>query len=572
MNQFKVLSALMLFGAGLIGFQACTDLDPKERDSVIVSGTGGGTPASATDLLASAYKDLSAYAAQDHIYALTEHATDEMMGPTRGTDWGDNGIWRTLHAHTWDASHGFVISSWNQLNSRVYKCTQILASNPSPAEEAQAKFLRAFNMWHIMDLYGQVPFRNTTDGVDVNPRVYTRSEAFDLVEKDLTEAISSGNLPVIGPTADNYTASRAAANALLARLYLNKATYKGTSFDNADMDKVIAACDAVTGDGFTPEADYFANFQSGAAKEIILTSQEGSGQNRVHMTLHYDNKPSGWNGFVVLSDFYNKFDASDPRRGRDGAKDGSVASGLGYGFLIGQQYNDSGVEIKNSRAGGTPLAFTTDCRLSGASTEKGIRCLKYHPYGPDYDHLSYPKYILLRYGDVVTMKAEALLRKGDVAGATTVVDNLRLARGGADCPFRARRDARKAARPRMYWEGRRRRRPCFAMAPLRQIRRHVAGEDGHRCFPRSLPDTAAGPRLKSEPAAEPRLQLIFKYQSHPCRPLPIAGGGLFCFWNPPSRNRQPQISNQITFASALRETGNLPKTARNRSLPTKFAA
>jgi hypothetical protein len=39
--------------------------------------------------------------------------TDELMGPTRGTDWDDFGTWRKLHLHTWDASHNQINDTWN---------------------------------------------------------------------------------------------------------------------------------------------------------------------------------------------------------------------------------------------------------------------------------------------------------------------------------------------------------------------------------------------------------------------------------------------------------------------------
>lgn len=451
----------ILFGAiGMIGFQGCTDLTVEERDSVVFDFKGGGSNLDADATLATAYKDLSAFCDQAGVYALYEHPTDELMGPTRGTDWGDNGIWRSLHAHTWDATHGFVTSAWNDLNRRVYRCNEILASNPSASTAAQAKFLRAFNMWHVMDLYGQVPFRNVTDAFDSNPKVMNRAEAYAFIEKDLLEARDV--LSAIGPTAANTTASRAAANAMLARLYLNAAVYKASNpegpytHDNGDLDKCIAACDAVTADGFTPEADYFANFQSGADNEIILTSLEGSGQNRIHMTLHYDHKPSGWNGFTTLSDFYNKFDANDPRRGKPAAKDGTPFSGLGYGFLEGLQYDDAGNKIKNTR-NGLDLAYTPDVTLSGAATDKGIRCLKYHPFGTSNTDAQYPKYILLRYGDVLTMKAEAHMRKGDNAGALGVLNGLRTARGVPSMITTLDEQAMLDERGReMYWEGVRR--------------------------------------------------------------------------------------------------------------------
>jgi hypothetical protein len=32
---------------------------------------------------------------------MDEMSTDAMVGPTRGGDWDDAGVWRQLHAYTW---------------------------------------------------------------------------------------------------------------------------------------------------------------------------------------------------------------------------------------------------------------------------------------------------------------------------------------------------------------------------------------------------------------------------------------------------------------------------------------
>ena len=39
-------------------------------------------------------------------------------------------------------------------------------------------------MWHVLDYWGQVPFREVTEGADVDPRVLSSSEAYDFVLKD----------------------------------------------------------------------------------------------------------------------------------------------------------------------------------------------------------------------------------------------------------------------------------------------------------------------------------------------------------------------------------------------------
>ncbi|WP_229244199.1 RagB/SusD family nutrient uptake outer membrane protein [Emticicia sp. CRIBPO] len=443
---YKVLGV----GLGLVSFTACTDLINDEKDSVVrESESGGFTPGNPTELLASAYVDLGAYTDQNNIYALGAHTSAEMIPPTRGVDWGDNGVWRTLDAHTWDAGHPAVRDTWNQLNQRAYKLTEILASNPTPAQAAQAKFLRAFHMFHVMDYYGQVPFREVTQGVDDLPKVLTRSEAFDFIVKDLEEA-----LPVLanaGPAPQNGVANKAAANFLLAKLYLNKGVYKAAkpegpyTFDKADMDKVIGYANAVAASGYALESDYFTNFSTTASKEIIFVSLEATPQNRWFMTLHYNQNPSGWNGFATLADFYDTFEKGDSRIGMPAKGNGKEFSGIGHGFLIGQQIDDQGKNIIDTRSL-KPLSFTRDVPLAGAATEKGIRVIKYHPSTAG-------KYILMRYAELYLMKAEAMLRGGDNAGALKMINDLRTLRKASALASLTQDNLFAEIGRELYWEG-----------------------------------------------------------------------------------------------------------------------
>jgi len=455
--HFNKISKIFLTGTlGLFLFSACTDLVSTEKDSIVLTDAGGafvaGDPGA---LLVSSYKDLDFFINQDRVYCLYDHTSDEMIPPTRGVDWGDNGVWRTLHQHTWDATHAYVLATWNGLNQRSFKCNQILASNPSAAQAAEAKFLRAFYMFHVMDLYGQVPFRGVSDGVDVNPKVYSRSEAFDFIVADLEAALPG--LANTGPAADNSGATQAAANALLARLYLNKAVYKSArpegpyTFDPADMNKVIGYCNAVMAAGYSLETEYFTNFGTSATKEIIFTSLQGTPESRFRMTLHYDQNPGGWNGFTTLADFYSKFEAQDQRIGNYPTPNGSTFSGVGRGFLIGQQYKDDGSILINGR-NKLPLIYTPDVKIAGATTFEGIRVVKYHPS-------NFGKYILLRYADVYLMKAEAIMR-GGVSGAETalgLVNTLRGVRGASQLSAALTEPIMLDERGReLYWEGIRR--------------------------------------------------------------------------------------------------------------------
>jgi hypothetical protein len=147
--------------------------------------------------------------------------------------------------------------------------------------------------------------------------------------------------------------------------------------------------------------------------------------------LHYNQTPGGWNGFTTLADFYNSFEASDMRRGAE-LPTLKAETGLTAGLLYGQQYNKDGVALKDRQ--GNPLSFTLESPIivSGANLEiSGVRVIKFIP---DMTNESVPgnDFPFFRYADILLTKAEALMRKGDNAGALTIVNDLRTVRGASN--------------------------------------------------------------------------------------------------------------------------------------------
>lgn len=444
MKTYKlVIAALVMI------VTACTDLVPNDTSSLVRTSGQGFEPGNPTALLESAYKDLGVYNEAVNIYAMGVHPTTELIPPTRGTDWGDNGIWRAMDKHTWDTFHPFIRDAWNLLNERVFKATEIIASKPTPEQKAEAKFLRAFNMFNVMDFYGQVPFREVTQGVEDLPKVMTRSAAFDYIVQDLTEALP--DLSMARPSPNNGKASKTAANFLLAKLYLNKAVYKSATpegpytFDKADMDKVITCVDAITADGYQLDADYFKVFSNTSNAETIFVSNEGTAQNRWMMALHYNQNPKGWNGFAAPANFYDKFKDGDMRKGKKGKSDGSEFSGIGLGFLLGQQYDDNKKEVIDGRSQ-KPLVFSRDVPLTGANTSQGIRVIKYHPANAG-------KYLFMRYGEAVLMKAEAQFRNGNEEQARATVNDLRAKRKAKALTTLTNDELFDEIGRELYWEG-----------------------------------------------------------------------------------------------------------------------
>ncbi|MCZ4245158.1 RagB/SusD family nutrient uptake outer membrane protein [Pedobacter punctiformis] len=442
-----------------LSFSGCTKLKEDLHGQI---GTGDVDP---TKLLGGSYAAMAGpYQAPWNWFALQEVTSDEVIVPTRAGDWDDNGKWRTLHLHTWDATHSTVADVFSGLNSISYLTTNLLQFNPSPQQAAEARFLRAYAEFSILDGWNQVPYREPGESV-VNPsRVRTAQEEINYLIAELTTIIP--NLP--SGTAN--IANKNAAKTLLMKIYLNKGAFLNRTtptFDAADMAKVISLADEIAGSGYTLTSNYFDNFAPTndiLSSENIFTAKNLSGQSGSDLdgmwkcTLHYNQSPSGYNGFSTLSDFYNKFEATDLRRG--GTYTGQTnVSGLKVGLLVGQQYDQNGIALKDRK--GNALIF--DPKVSIMETDPnhlevaGIRVVK---YPVDYPNVDSKKpnndWVYFRFSDVLLMKAEALLRTSQAGPALIIVNALR-AKRGASAFLTLTLDNLLDERGReLYWEGQRR--------------------------------------------------------------------------------------------------------------------
>ena len=430
---------------------SCTKLDEElngqlTEDEFTALGGGGGTPDVAA-LLRSAYVQLyGPYSNQDQVFALQQHSTDETLGPTRGGDWDDGGTWRVLHSHLWDADHPYNANSFREILRVSFTTTDLLRFNPGAQIAAEARFLRAFVNFVVLDLWDQVPYRENTNDPNEVPKVRKGIEALDYIISELNAALP--NLPDTGPA---FQATKNAARVLLMKCYLNKGAFKNRAaptFDVADMNSVITLADQIIAQNrYSLTTSYFDNFapnNNTLSTELIFTlgnrdpaaANSGLNGNGVmhiyHSSLHY-NSPvengGGWNGFTTLSDFYDKFSATDRRRENDYPGVTNV-KGIKVGFLVGQQFGPGGVALKDRK--GNPLNFTRTVKILETDPinieSSGIRVVKYVPdYGAQFPTSN--DWVFFRYADVLMMRAEALLRANRAAEAVAPVALVR-ARAG----------------------------------------------------------------------------------------------------------------------------------------------
>lgn len=524
----------------VIGLSSCTNLEIEETDSFIDDGFQGlaNTESAVTGL----YGQVSGHLGdQANIYALREVTTDALLIPTRGADWGDNGRWRKLHQHEWGLEEGDIITPFDNWNARQLDASQILdsRSSASASEAADASFIRAYAMWSILDLYGQVPFRDTQLPSISIPEVMTGAAAVDFILADLDAAIQG--LPTVAAGSGDALnrGSKAAARFLKAKVLLNRHIYDnqltggGGSPSSTDMAEVISLVDAITADGFALQAGYFDIFKQSADNETIWWTESGVG-NRIFNGLHYNSTSlggGGWNGFSTLAEYFDLFegdpdnnraeldltalDGQEERRGgvpnaglpftnRDDTEDEDgfeSGSNVGFGFLLGQQYDLNGTALEDRQ--GTPLQFSRQF-VDGSGTpnlinnneQTGIRVIKYNPrFGAFTSHS-----VQFRYSDAHLMKAEATLRSG--GNPTSLVNELRAIRGVA--PFATVNEAElldERARE-LFVEGWRRNDMIRFGQYLRDWEFKVTseiGNDTRSLFPIPLPQILANPNLVQNP-------------------------------------------------------------------------
>lgn len=469
MLPYKKIFAVAIPLLGMI--VGCTKLDQSLKSSLTATQAANALGANGTQLLLNAaYVDLAGpFNGQDQVFSLEENSTDESLVPTRGGDWDDNGVWRVIHNHTWNADHQQVLNVFNNLNKLNFDATNVLSFTPTASQAAQARFLRAYALYYLLDLYGQYPIRNPGDNLLNAPTVLSGAAAVNFIISELTAALP--NLPASTGGTGASTATQDAAKVLLMHVYLQRGAFlnrAAPTFASSDLDSVIYYGNQIINSGlYSYSSEYFDNFKAtnGNSPELIFGYPNTSGNPvnnsgidaRWMMTLHYNSYTAqapnaGWNGFSTMSDFYNTFGVNaggvvpttysmadsvlDSRIGLRKNPNVTPYSGIRPGMLVGQQYDQNGNPLQDRK--GNPLAFTptiaSNMIETGSNLEvTGIRVVKYvpdftDPTGKYYSSNSGNWLVLMRYPDVVLMVAEAYLRKNQTSQALNLVNQLRAAR------------------------------------------------------------------------------------------------------------------------------------------------
>lgn len=449
---------------------SCTKLNEEILDESSV--TGLTDKQIAEGIIAPAYAKLPEIFQHTNYFALQEISTDEAILPYRGgTDWGDNGIYISLHKHETTSTDPNVRNTWNSILQGLSRCItaiNTLPDNKDPNAKvflAEARGMRAYYSMLTLDLFGLVFVK---DDLSATSKIIRGDEAVEYIKSELL---------AIEPVVDNTTGpgrlTKAGVWGLLARLYLNAAVYRDRyaatfNFKKEDMDKVVEYCDKIISSGqYALSPEYFSLFDDAnhTNKELIFVVDQRAdlnGHNRMaYFSLSGDQFPlpaypgaNGTDGPGITPDFYRSWvnayapvdpAAADPRFYKqnlsiysnpgDSCVDASRFN-INRGILRGQQYGlirKNGVFLKcadgKMKVGklfndtrnkpDLPVNFTEqiDFSVAGSNYNTGYRVEKYEFSKTSVSGRNFGEHdiVILRLADIYLMRAEAKLRRGDAA-------------------------------------------------------------------------------------------------------------------------------------------------------------
>nr|WP_278022802.1 RagB/SusD family nutrient uptake outer membrane protein [Flavobacterium ginsengisoli] len=354
---------------------------------------------------------------------------------------------------------------------------------------AEAKVLRAFFYYLLMDDYGNIPFytdNNTT--VDKIPQV-SRKEVYDFIVKELTENVEL----LSGTKGGNYYGrfNKWAAYTLLAKVYLNAEVYTG----QAKWAECLVACQKVSEGNFNlhPASNNASSPLGNTYYELfgdvlpddetilsIYTTVDVVSRNIFTVRSLYGPHCqalfgySGWNGTIVPKDFYLKYTDNDIRKKQ---------------FLIGEQ------------PGGTN--YTLDISSldnPGAGAQEGVRNVKFYPATPRNGGGASNDFPIYRYADVLLMMAECNVRLNNPAAAKPSIDAVRQRAGlGALDNVPTLTDIYNERGLELNWEGHRRQDMIRFGTFLSAKQFMESSEEYRKIYPIPTSALNANPSLKQNP-------------------------------------------------------------------------
>lgn len=351
--------------------------------------------------------------------------------------WGDIGI-NDFNTLAWNSTNVFVKGLYYRLYYQINLANEYLRETTDDklasrgADESvksdvrifreDARFMRALAYYYLLDMFRNVPFvtEESTVGKNSAPQIMAK-DLFAYVEKELTECQDGLLDPFVGYDSKNYgRVTKAAAWALLSRLYLNAETYIGEK----KYTESLTYSNKVLGVGYELESKY----------EDIFKADNGKSKEMIFPIRYEGVETQTWGGmtFLLCSTVPS---ALQGNINAQGAWQGNRARVSLQGTFTKQSNNN-----KDSRYTMLYPDLADNINIVDPSNYKnGIPVVKFSNVNKDGSlppsNVVYTDFPLFRLGEIYLNYAEAVLRGGtggSLSTALTYVNDLRKRAYGND--------------------------------------------------------------------------------------------------------------------------------------------
>ena len=360
------------------------------------------------------------------------------------TDWIFNDIWTRFYKYLSRVNRSLdVLATADQSNSVIQQRT------------AEMQFLRAYGHFQLKRLFKKIPFVNKLnmteeDYKNLTNTEYSNDEAWQQIANDLKFAVE--NLPMT--QTEKGRPSKASAAALLAKVYLYKAyrqddpkSNKISEINKADLDSVVKYTNLKEYyGGYALETDMHNNFrpeeQFENGVESVWAIQYSKNDGTDWGNLNYSNR------LIVpcIPDVHNS--GCDFYKPSNTLVDAYITTVEGYpansrGYEIGSSMTVDPRLFITVGVPGTPYMFNSDFMIDKTDTwsraGKGVygwnvslkqnvdpALVGKYLFNVDNQWASSMNRIVIRYADVLLMRAEALAQLGGRdAEAVALVNQVR---------------------------------------------------------------------------------------------------------------------------------------------------
>lgn len=442
--KFIIPAALVLMLGGVTSCVNDLDTVPLDKDELVSDVVFGNTQAAYDQSLAKIYAGMaiggnSGGDSEQDVAGIDGGSQasflrvlwnmQELSSDIAHCAWNDPGIPEFNHI-AWGTSSPWIKGSYYRLfyqinvaNAFLRETTDSKLSARGCSDElkatiktyrAEARFLRALFYEYALDLYRNVPFVDENSPIgSILPEQKKAADVFKFIETELLDCVTDLKDPVVGFSQSYGHANKAAAWALLSRMYLNAETYIGTARYNDCVTYSQKVMDA----GYELEAKYGDMFKADnhLSKEMIFPVRYEGDQ-----TLT-------WGGMTAFL-CWGSADAQEETNAK-GAWQGVRAKSS----LLALFTKEASSNLDSRRAMlRTDLTTNNEIVDENVFKNNGIPVTKYYNVNKDNTlpptKEAYVDFPLFRLGEIYLNYAEAVLRgatTGTRANALKLVNDLR---------------------------------------------------------------------------------------------------------------------------------------------------